>query len=87
MDEKGCQRGGGRKLSARKYIIPRTRRPHYQHKSENLELVTIIECVSADGSALKPGFVFSGKEFSPEWFEVDDEIWCVYTVTSYHEHI
>ena len=30
-------------------------------QSENLELVTIIECVSADGAILKPGFVFSGK--------------------------
>lgn len=77
MDEKGCQRGGGRKLSARKYIVPQTRRPRYRHRSDNLELITIIECVCADGTALKPGFVFSGKEFSQEWFDVDPEIWCV----------
>jgi hypothetical protein len=74
MDEKGCQRGGGRKCSSRKYFVPRTRRPRYKQRSANLELVTIIECVCADGTTLQPGFVFQGKEFSPEWFEVDDNI-------------
>ncbi|KIM43929.1 hypothetical protein M413DRAFT_68349, partial [Hebeloma cylindrosporum] len=74
MDEKGCQRGGGRKASSRKYFVPRARRPKYKQRSANLELVTIIECVCADGTNLKPGFVFQGKEFSPEWFDVDDDI-------------
>lgn len=75
MDEKGVQRGGGRKASQRKYFIPRTKRPAYKKRSANLELTTIIECVSADGTALRPGFVFSGKEFDPEWFTVDPDIW------------
>lgn len=75
MDEKGCQRGGGRKLSAEKYFVPRSRRPRYRKRSDNLELVTIIECVCADGIALLPGFVFSGKSFCPEWFTVHDGIW------------
>jgi hypothetical protein len=75
MDEKGCQRGGGRKLSAQKYFVPRDKRPKYKLRSGNLELVTIIECVSADGTALYPGFVFMGKEFCPEWFEVHPKIW------------
>ena len=74
MDEKGCQRGGGRKASSRKYFVPRTRRPKYKQRSANLELITIIECVCADGTNLKPGLVFQGKEFSPEWFDVDDDI-------------
>lgn len=77
MDEKGCQRGGGRKSSSRKYFVPRNRRPKYRKRSANLELVTIIECVCADGTPLLPGFVFSGKEFCPEWFDVDPEIWWV----------
>jgi len=75
MDEKGCQRGGGRKSSSRKYFVPRNRCPKYRQRSANLELVTIIECVCADGTALLPGFVFSGKEFCPEWFDVDPDIW------------
>ena len=77
MDEKGCQRGGGRKASSRKYFVPRDRRPSYRARSANLELVTIIECVCVDGTALLPGFVFSGKEFCSEWFDVDvgGELW------------
>jgi hypothetical protein len=74
MDEKGVQRGGGRRVQALKYFVPRNRRPKYRLRSGNLELVTIIECVCADGSSLTPGFVFPGKEFQPEWFEVDDDI-------------
>jgi hypothetical protein len=74
MDEKGCQRGGGRKNSIRKYLVHRSRRPKYRARSGNLELVTIIECVCADGTYLLPGFVFSGKEFAREWFEVDPGI-------------
>jgi len=38
MDEKGCQRGGGRKLTAQKYFVPRNRRPKYRLRSGNLEL-------------------------------------------------
>lgn len=74
MDEKGCQRGGGRKQSGRKYFVPRCRRPKYRQRGTNLELITIIECVCADGTSFAPGFVFSGKEFSPEWFTVDPKI-------------
>ena len=55
--------------------LSQTKRTKYQPKSANLELVTIIECVCADGTGLSPGFVFSGKDFSPEWFEVDLNIW------------
>ncbi|TFY73539.1 hypothetical protein EWM64_g10473, partial [Hericium alpestre] len=74
MDEKGIQRGGGRKLQAIKYFVSRGRRPKYKLRSANLELVTIIECVCADGSSLQPGFVFSGKEFQSDWFDVHPDI-------------
>jgi hypothetical protein len=74
MDEKGCQRGDGRKGSGKKCFVPRARRLKYKSCSANLELVTIIECICADGTFLLPGFVFSGKEFSPEWFTVDPNI-------------
>jgi hypothetical protein len=74
MDEKGVQRGGGKKASRRKYLYSRKQKAKYKHRSANLELITIIEAVCADGSKLKPGFVFSGSTFSPEWFDFDDEI-------------
>lgn len=74
MDEKGVQRGGGRKANSLRFIIPRNRRPHYKIRSPNLELVTIIECVCADGESLLPGFVFAGKEFHKEWFDVHPDI-------------
>ena len=59
---------------SQKYFVPCARRPKYKQHSANLELVTIIECICADGTTLKPGFVFQGKEFTPEHFEIDDEI-------------
>jgi hypothetical protein len=68
MDEKGVQRGGGKKGNNRKYFVGRNARTNYKAASANLELVTIIECVSVNG-ALEPGFVFSGQEFCPEWFD------------------
>lgn len=68
MDEKGCQRGGGRRMQSIKFFIPRTRRPHYKLRSGNLQLTTIIECICADGTELPPGFVFPGKQFHEEWF-------------------
>ncbi|KAF8063552.1 hypothetical protein FPV67DRAFT_1357517, partial [Lyophyllum atratum] len=47
MDEKGCQRGGSRKATLRKYFVPRSCHPRYRKSSSNLQLVTIIECVCA----------------------------------------
>ncbi|OSC99800.1 DDE-domain-containing protein, partial [Trametes coccinea BRFM310] len=73
MDEKGIQRGR-RNVEQVKYILHRSERPVYKLRSANLELVTIIECVCANGGSLKPGFIFPGKEFHKEWFEVDPEI-------------
>jgi hypothetical protein len=72
MDEKGCQRGGGRHLRAIKYFIPPSWHPHYKLRSANLELVTIIECVCADGMSIDPGFIFAGEKFHLEWF-LDEE--------------
>jgi len=75
MDEKGCQRGGGRKSSPEKYFVPHGRFTKYKTQSSNLELVTIIECVSADGSNIAPGFVFSGKSYHKKWFKAHPDIW------------
>ena len=45
MDEKGIQRGRGRKMESLCHLMPRGLRPHCRLRSPNLELVTIIECV------------------------------------------
>ena len=45
MDEKGCQRGGGKKGTSRKYFYSRRARAKYKHRSGNLELVTIVEAI------------------------------------------
>lgn len=74
MDEKGCQRGGGKKGTSRKYFYSRIARAKYKYRSANLELIMIIECISADGKDLWPGFVFEGHQYDPEWFETNHEI-------------
>ncbi|THU83132.1 DDE-domain-containing protein, partial [Dendrothele bispora CBS 962.96] len=75
MDEKGIQLGGGRRGSQEKYFFDSEDQMMYRLQSDDLQLVTIIDCVGADGTAeIKPCFVFSGVMKCPEWFEVDDEI-------------
>ncbi|CAK5277525.1 unnamed protein product [Mycena citricolor] len=78
MDEKGCQRGGGKKAQRVKYFYSKRQTAKYRHRSANLELITILEAVCADGSTtVLPGFVFPGKEQCPEWFDNDIAIQCV----------
>jgi hypothetical protein len=74
MDEKGCQRGGGKKSAQWKYFYFRKQQSKYRLRSANLELITIIEAICADGMALKPGFMFPGSSFCPEWFENHPDI-------------
>jgi len=57
MDEKGNQLGGGRKGDGSKYIFSSSNRDKYRLHSDNLELVTIFECVSAAGAVMPPWFV------------------------------
>ncbi|EEB98678.1 hypothetical protein MPER_01774, partial [Moniliophthora perniciosa FA553] len=41
----------------------------YRLQSDNLELITMLECVCADGTApIEPCLVFQGKLFCAEWF-------------------
>lgn len=83
MDEKGVQVGGGRKNLGKKYFWSRADRAKYVLRDANLELVTIIECVSADGIALPPGFIFQGKtQLDLGWLEVSDDIWYVVIIPS-----
>ena len=73
MDEKGVQLGGGRKGDNTKYLYARSSKVRIKIQSASLELVTVIECVCADGSNLRPGIVFSGKDvLREEYFEEED---------------
>ncbi|THU98481.1 DDE-domain-containing protein, partial [Dendrothele bispora CBS 962.96] len=75
MDEKGIQLGGGRKGAQVKYFFDIDDKMMYRLQSDDLELVTIIDCVCADGtSEILPCFVFSGVKKAEEWFNVDDKI-------------
>ncbi|KAJ3979034.1 hypothetical protein F5890DRAFT_1421919 [Lentinula detonsa] len=75
MDEKGVQMGGGRKNSQVKFIFSRGDKKQYWQRSDDFQLVTIINCVCADGTApIKPSFVFPGTRMYSEWMDVDEDI-------------
>jgi hypothetical protein len=67
MDEKGCQLGGGRKARRKKYLFGRSSKGRYRTQDANLELVTIVETVSADGFLVKPYVIFKGKRVQKSW--------------------
>jgi hypothetical protein len=69
MDEKGCQLGGGQKGHCHKYLFGHNSRDQYHIRNANLELVTVVECVSADGHVMKPYIIFKGKQLCHAWFE------------------
>ena len=58
MDEKGIQMGGGQKNSRRKYLFLKHKKQKYHIQSDNLELVTVIECISAAGKLFPLPSVF-----------------------------
>lgn len=75
MDEKGCQRGGGRRCSPKKYFCQCILWMVHQKRSDCLELISIIDCVCADGSCILPGFIFAGNSiFCQRWFTYDKDI-------------
>ncbi|KAJ8509345.1 hypothetical protein ONZ45_g8476 [Pleurotus djamor] len=59
MDEKGLQMGAGRSNSPLKFIFNKGSKTRYKISSDNLELVTVLECVSAAGKTCPPSFVLS----------------------------
>ena len=69
MDEKGIQMGGGRNGTCTKYFFGQDDKI-YKLQSDELQLVTVIDSVCADGTAnIGPGFVFPGSTKHKEWFE------------------
>jgi hypothetical protein len=59
MDEKGIQMGGGRTNNGRVYMYFQDQKNRYKIGSDNLELVTVVECISASGEFVPPSFVLS----------------------------
>lgn len=57
MDEKGCQFGGGRTNNQTRYLFSVNAKERYRIHSDNLELATVIECVSAAGDSLPPSVI------------------------------
>jgi len=74
MDKKGIQMGGGRKNIGKKYLYLKHKKQKYQIRSDNLELVTIIECVSAAGEVVPPSFCLQEGSW-PDLRELDDNQW------------
>ncbi|KIJ52933.1 hypothetical protein M422DRAFT_94762, partial [Sphaerobolus stellatus SS14] len=70
FDEKGVQLGGGRKNCSCQYIFAKGDMNHYVMKSDNLQLVTILEAASADGVMVPPGIVLPKGEM-PHWGDVE----------------
>jgi hypothetical protein len=64
MDEKGIQLGMGKRVRA---IVDRDQKTIHQVEDGNRELVTVIECVCADGTAIRPSVVFKGIRRNLEW--------------------
>lgn len=63
-DEKGIQLGVGKSVAA---IVDRNQKNVQQVEDGNREMVTIIETVCADGTALPPSVIFQGKRRVLEW--------------------
>ena len=64
MDEKGVQLGIGGCVRA---LVDRDQKSVNQVDDGNRELITIIECVCADGTVIWPSAVFKGACRNLEW--------------------
>jgi hypothetical protein len=64
MDEKGIQLGIGARITA---MIDRDQKAVYSIEDGNRELVTVIKCICADGSAIHPSVIFQGQRRNSEW--------------------
>ena len=74
MDKKGIQMGGGQKNTGKKFLYLKGQKQKYQLKSNNLELVTIIECISAAGAVVHPSFCLQNGSV-PDLCHLSDDSW------------
>lgn len=68
MDEKGVQMGGCKKTS-KKYYYLKDQKQCYCISSDNLELITEIECISVAGDIVPPSFCLQNRS------KPDDDAW------------
>lgn len=80
MDEKGIQLGGGRKNMGTTYFYSRSQKHKSHLKSDNLELVTVLECVSAAGDIVPPSFCLQSGS-APDLRSLHDDQWGRYLRT------
>ncbi|KAF7343027.1 DDE-domain-containing protein [Mycena venus] len=66
MDEKGIQLGVGDKI---RVLVDRDQKAIQKIDSSNRDLVTIIECICSDGTALHPSVVYEGQRRDLRWGE------------------
>jgi hypothetical protein len=64
MDEKGIQMGVGKRTLV---LVDWDQKTVQQVEDGNRKLVTVIKCVSADGSVLHPSVIYKGKRRDLEW--------------------
>ncbi|KAH7927231.1 hypothetical protein BV22DRAFT_983905, partial [Leucogyrophana mollusca] len=71
----GIQLGGGCKSTGEQFFFAHLDKSRYKLKSDDLELVTVIKSVCADGTApIKPCFVFSSVHHAAQWYNSPDGI-------------
>jgi hypothetical protein len=66
--------GSGRKNSGKKYLFLKDKKHRYLIQSDNLELVTIIECISATEDVVPPSLCLQEGSL-PDLHELDDAQW------------
>ena len=67
VDEKGLQLGGGRKNLSTQFIFSKMACKQYALRSDSLVLVTLIEAVCVDSSAVPPVFILPKGSIGPWW--------------------
>jgi len=68
-DEKGLQ-SGSQTTDQKKCFVPLEIPNTVKLQSDNLQLVTVIECVTAEGVALDPAFIFPGEGHFETWYDI-----------------
>ena len=69
VDEKGLQ-SGSRKVDQKKCLVPTGMPNTVKLQSDDLQLITVIECVTAEGVAFDPTFIFPGESHIDGWFNI-----------------
>ncbi|OJA20600.1 hypothetical protein AZE42_08547 [Rhizopogon vesiculosus] len=71
VDEKGCQMDGDRKGDNSKFVFSKSNLDRYRIRSDNLELVTTIECVSAAGDSIPASFIVADGLINTEYWNIE----------------